>query len=268
MKRLILLIVFTLIATASGIAQFASPAVTTPTLASFIGTYSWQAANLNDYSVAYNLQGQQTGFCTDFVIGYGCSQEHNFDLFAGTIVADGAGHLTGTVTQTRDPNSYKCNPKQNPTSPCPAIVPSGHVFSATTAYKVGYTVDYTVGSVTRTFQAVRASTGKTPNWNTSSTAGNICSNSNLSTCFWTQIPRSLTNDDGSPTTMNFSGTFTVSSTGSGVMTFTIPSCSNCGTVKLQFTVSPVSAVGQTVPINGLSALGNSNNMVGTAIRIK
>jgi hypothetical protein len=266
MKRLVFLIVFTLFATASGIAQFAPLTTTTPTVASFTGTYSWQAANLKDYSVAYNMQGQQVGFCNGAVVGYGCWDAQTFNLLAGTIVANGAGRLTGTATETRDPNSYKCNPKENPTSPCPVMVPSGHVFSMTTAYKTGYTVDYTVGSATRTFQAVRASTGKAPNWATS--GGNICNNGNLSTCSWTQIPQSLTNNSSNASVMNFSGTYTVNSSGTGVMTFTVTGCSNCGTVQLQFTVPPVSALGQTIPINGLSALGNSNPMVGTAVRIK
>jgi hypothetical protein len=215
------------------------------------------------------MQAQQVGFCMGpVVVGYGCWSVETFDLFSGSIVADGAGHLTGTALQTRDPNSYQCSPKQNPTSPCPVMVPSGHVFSLTTAYKAGYTVDYTVSTVTRTFQAVRASTGKAPNWNSSTTSGNICSNNNLSSCYWTQIPQSLTNQSKNPGAMNFSGTYTVAASGSGVMTFTVPACSDCGIVKFQFTVSPVSAVGQTVAMNGVNSLGNSNNMVGTAIRIK
>jgi hypothetical protein len=268
MKRLVFLIVLALLATGSCLAQFSALTTTTPTLASFNGTYSWQAATLNDYAVAYNTLGQQVGFCTGPVVGYGCWNAVTFDVLAGSFVADGAGHLTGTATQTQDPNSYQCSPKQNPTSPCPVVVPSGHVFSLTTAYKTGYTVDYTVGTVKRTFQAVRASTGKAPNWSTSATSGNICSNMNLSSCFWTQIPQSLTNKNSNSGAMSLSGTYTVTSSGSGVMTFTVTGCSDCGTVKLQFTVSPVSAVGQTIAINGVNVLGNSNNIVGTAIRIR
>jgi hypothetical protein len=268
MKRLVFLVVFTLLATASCVAQFANPAVTTPTLASFNGTYAWQAASLTEYTIEWNMSGQQVGFCKGYVAGYNCGDHPTFNLLAGSIVADGAGHLTGTVTQTRDPNSYKCNPKENPTSPCPVIVPSGHVFSMTTAYKTGYTVDYTVGSVTRTFQAVRASTGKAPNWSTSTTSGNICTNNNLPSCYWTQIPQSLTSDKVNSGAMTISGTYTVSSNGSGVMTFTVAGCSDCGTVQLQFTVSPVSAVGQTIAINGIDQLGNDNNMVGSGVRIK
>src|SRR6185437_6812825 len=198
MRRLVFLIVLTLLASASCIAQFTALTTTTPTLASFNGTYSWQAANLKDYSVEYNMQGQQVGFCNGSVNGYGCWDAQTFNLLTGSIVANGVGRLTGTVTETRDPNSYKCHPKTNPTSPCPVIVPSGHVHSANTAYKIGYTVDYTVGSVTRTFQAVRASTGKTPNWNSSATSGNICNNSNLNTCSWTQIPQSITAEKPGP----------------------------------------------------------------------
>jgi len=57
MKRLVFLIVFTLFATASGIAQFAPLTTTTPTVASFTGTYSWQAANLKDLDLPMLLPG-------------------------------------------------------------------------------------------------------------------------------------------------------------------------------------------------------------------
>jgi hypothetical protein len=132
MRKLAVWITLALLATAPCLAQFL-PQVTTPTNASLTGTYAWQAASLNDYSIEWNMNGQQVGFCNGYVAGYGCSDIQTFNLLTGTMVADGAGHITGTVTETQDPNSYKCSPKNHPVSPCPVVVPSGNPYSSTTA---------------------------------------------------------------------------------------------------------------------------------------
>jgi hypothetical protein len=250
-----------------------APMAATPaaTLASFSGTYTFQMVQLKDYSIETNMAGQQVGFCNGSVAGYGCWDTQTFDLLAGSIVADGAGHITsGNYTQTRDPNSYKCNPKNSPTSPCPVIVPSGHNYSTTTSYPVGYTVDFTVGSQTRTFQAVQKNVGKPPNWSVSNYAGNICSynGSNLNTCYWTQIPSSLTSDNSGNSTGTITGTYTIQASGAGVMTLKPTNCGDCGTVQLAFTVSPTSQVGQTISLSGVPVLGDSNSSVGSGVRVK
>jgi hypothetical protein len=256
------------VTTAAALAQV--PMTTaTANLASFTGTYTFQMAQLKDYSVESNMKGQQVGFCNgNGPVGYNCWDYYTFDLLVGTLVSDGAGHITsGTFSSTRDPNSYQCSPKQNPTSPCPVIVPSGKAYSATTAYNVGAVVDYTSNGTTRTFQAVQKSTGKTPNWNNTTTVGNICTYNNLSTCFWTQIPASLTASD-SDSTGTITGTYTIQSNGSGVLTLTPSNCNDCGQAKFAINMSPASQVGQTVGLVGMSQLGNHNRDVGTAVRIK
>jgi hypothetical protein len=264
MKRTILLLFFATLVTVPSIRAQAS-------LASLHGTYTFQMIQLDDYSIESNMNGQQVGFCSGpNPAGYGCWNSYTFDTMAGSLVADGAGHISsGTYTITRDPNSYQCNPKNNPTKPCPVIVPSGHTYSTSTAYSVGATVDFTVGNVTRTFQAVRAGTGKPPNWGNNANAVNICSNNNgnLNTCYWTQIPESLTNGTNSGTG-TLTGTYTIQANGSGVMTLTPTNCDGCGTVQLIFVVSPTSQVGQSITLSGLSKLGNSNNMTGSGVRIK
>jgi len=248
------------------------------TLASLNGTYTFVLTSLHDYSPMYNMSGQQVGFCNNnqTPVGYNCGYTISSDWITGTLVANGAGKITsGAFTQTSDPNSYECSPKSNPTSPCPVKVPSGASYSAAQAYKVGAVVDYMVSGTTRTFQAVRASTGKPPNWTVSSDNPYICSYStnNFNTCYWTQIPASLTSGNTSSINATLTGTYTISANGSGTMTLTLTQVgctgSNCSeTGEFAIVVSPTSAVGQNVHISGESVLGNRNRSVGGASRIK
>lgn len=273
MKRILMFPMIAILAMAtSALAQI--PMATTPTanLASFSGTYTFEMAQLKGYSPMYSMNGQQVGFCNNGMmpIGYNCYDSYTFDLLAGTLVSDGAGHITsGSYSQTRDPNSYKCGPKNSPTTPCPVVVPSGNAYSSTTTYNPGATVDYTVNGTKRTFQAVRKNVGKAPNWVTSTTQANICNNNpnNLSTCFWTQVSNSLTAAD-SDSSGTLVGTYTMQANGSGVLTLTPSNCNGCGSAQFGIVLSPVSQVGQTVGLVGMSQLGNSNRDVGTAIRIK
>jgi hypothetical protein len=224
-------------------------------------------SQLNNYSIERNMNGRQVGFCNGTtVMNYGCNESYTFDLLMGSLVADGAGHITsGTYAVTRDPNSYKCSFKNNPTSPCPVIVPSGHTYSATTAYGVGATVDVAVGTATKTYQAVKGSTGKPPSF-----ANYVCSYNpnNLSTCLWVEIPASLTNGDNSNSSGTMTGTYTIQGSGAGVITLTPTNCDGCGTVKLQFTAAPVSVIGQSISLSGISLLGNSDTSVGSGVRVK
>lgn len=245
------------------------------TLASLDGTYTFLVSNLGDYSPEYNWTGQQVGFCNGLEpVGYNCGYNITFGLITGTIVADGKGNITsGTFTQANDPNSYECNPKDNPTTPCPVKVPSDNPYSSTEAYKVGAVVDFTVGSTTRTYQAVRANTGKPPNWTATADNPYICTYNNMNTCDWDQLPSSQTNGDGAGTTGTFTGTYTINPNGSGVMTVTLKAtdCTggNCTeTSKFAIVVSPTSTVGQSVHVSGESVLGNHNKCVGGATRIK
>lgn len=234
----------------------------------FTGSYTFQMVSLKDYSVETNQNGQQVGFCNGAVVGYYCWNAETFSLLQGTLVSDGAGHiLSGTYTETRDPNSYECDPENQPTAPCPVVVPAGNPYVATKAYGVGATIDYTVNGVTETFQAVRSSTGKTPDWTQSSTVGNICNYQNLSTCYWTQIPASLTNTN-SGNTGTLTGTYSIQANGAGVMTLTPSNCGNCGSVQIAFTVAPAGGIGQLISLAGISQLSNSNPQIGTAVRVK
>lgn len=237
-------------------------------LRSLDGTYTFQMVELKDYSVETNLNGQQVGFCNGIAVGYGCWDAITFHVLAGTITADGAGNITsGSYTMTADPNSYQCNPKNNPTDPCPVMVPSGNSYSPTASYSVGATIDYMVANVTRTFQAVRASTNKPPDW--SGAPQNICNFAlnNLDTCSWTQITQSLTNKNGS-SIGTLVGTYTLQANGSGVMTLTPSNCGDCGSVQFEFVIAPVNQVGQAITLTGVSQLGNENSMVGSGVRIR
>jgi hypothetical protein len=245
-------------------------AVKAQSLASFKGTYTFQISSLDQYSPEYNMYGQQVGFCNsgNNPINYGCGSDITFDLIAGTVVADGAGHISsGSYTQTPDPNSYKCDTSSAVTSPCPVIVPSGHDFSDSVSYKIGNTVDYKIGSTTRTYQAVKANTARPPNWGITNNQY-ICNGNNSSTCFWTQVGQSLTNSEDKPSSGSLVGSYTVDSNGSGVLTLTPSGCSDCGSIQFAIVVSPTSQVGQTVALSGLGQVGNSNRAVGTAIRVK
>ena len=246
-----------------------APAFAQDTLVSFKGTYTFQMVTLSNYFVEWNMNGQQVGFCNNAaVVGYTCVNYYTFDLLTGSLVADGAGHITsGTYSKTRDPNSYECNTQNNLLAPCPVVVPSGNVYSATKAYSVGALVDYTVGNVTKTYQAIRANTGKAPNW-VAATAGTfICSYSNLNSCLWTQIPSSLTNGvAGNSGTVT--GTYTVQANGLGVVTLTPTNCTGCKNVQFAFLLSPTNQIGQTFNMSGLSVLGNDNSATGSGVRVK
>ncbi|MFZ0394568.1 MAG: hypothetical protein WCF17_05915 [Terracidiphilus sp.] len=271
MKRIALFLGLAfLIASPVAPAQMADTAAPAATLASLSGTYTIQAVSLDDYSVMQNMYGQQVGFCYNgsTPISYGCWDTYTFDTYTFSVVSNGAGAITsGTYTQTSDPNSYECNPKDSPTTPCPVIVPSTNTYSSTEAYKIGATVNFKVSTVTRTFQAVRANTGKPPNWSVSAAAGNICTGNNPATCYWTQITHSLTgeNDSGSGT---LKGTYTITASGLGTVTVTPSNCNGCGTVEFSIIVPPVSQVGQSISIMGINKLGNKNNMTGSGVRVK
>ena len=243
---------------------------TAATLASVTGTYIFQLAELRNYSIEYNWTGRQVGFCTNGIpVGYGCYDTWTYARTNGTIVFDGAGHITsGSFTNVKDPRSYKCNPSNQPTNPCPVLVPSGNVYSAATAYGVGQTVDFTAGTTTRTFQAVRNNTGKAPDWTNTTSAGNICNNANMNTCYWVQISQSLTNGTGTPNTGTFTGTYTINANGSGVITFTMANCQGSCSSQISFVAPPVGQVGQTVGLVGISTLADTNDVSGTAVRIK
>lgn len=255
----------------SATAQFATPE-TSASLSSLTGTYNFQLASLKEYSSEFNMNGQQVGFCDSgyLAVGYNCGDTYTFDMISGTIVADGAGHITsGTYLQTPDPNTYECDPNSNPTTPCPVVVPSGNAWSSTTAYSIGATVDYTVSGVTRTFQAVRKSTGKAPNWTTSAGQGNICSYNpnNTNTCIWTQIPGSLKGTDKS-STGTFTGTYTVNANGTGMITLQAANCTGKCSIQFSLLVPAVIPVGQSVNMVGISILGDHNRTVGSALRVK
>ncbi len=94
--------------------------------------------------------GQQVGFCPSgsykLPFGYSCFFNATAsDLTTGTVVADGKGNIiTGSnFTNTFDPQEYQCAKKSKPVTVCPYKVPSGKVWSGTTAYVVGALVDYT-----------------------------------------------------------------------------------------------------------------------------
>lgn len=238
------------------------------TNASLKGTYTWQVSTLDAYSPAFNWSGQQVGFCVnDNPFNYNCGYNVTFDLVTGTIVADGAGHVTGTFDQTADPNSYECESKNNPTDPCPVIVPSGKDWSATISYSVGNTVDFAIGKTTRTYQAVKANTDRPPNWGIPNNAYICNGNSNSATCIWVQVYASLTNPNGN-SSGTVRGTYTVSGNGSGTMTLIPTGCDGCSSITFAIIVPPTDQVGQVVPLSAKSELGNENKAVGAAVRVK
>lgn len=266
MRRFVLCLVAILAAVPSLRAQ--------ATLASLDGTYTFVLSDLKSYSPMYNFNGQQVGFCdnNNVPVGYNCGYSLSFDIITGTFVANGAGKITsGNYSQTADPNSYECSPKENPTSVCPVKVPSGDRWLSSESYKIGAVVDYTVNNTTRTFQAVRANTGKAPNWTVSADNAYICnySTNNFNTCYWTQIPGSLTGSNSSSEGGNYTGTYTINANGFGTVKWVQNGCtgSDCS-IQFAIVVSPTSSVGQTVHISGESALGNHNRSVGGATRVK
>lgn len=246
------------------------------TQASLDGTYTFLFSSLSDYSPEYNMNGQQVGFCDGITpIGYNCGYTVTFGVITGTLVADGRGRITsGAFTQTNDPNSYECDPGNNPTTPCPVKVPANNSYSSSEMYNIGAVVDYTVtsntGHVTRTFQAAKANKGKPPNWAVGADAGNICNNSNFNTCSWVQIPASLTNSEGAGQSANIVGTYTVNPNGSGTLYLKLANCTTSCTIGQFAMVVPPgnSTVGQTVHVSGESQLGNHNKCVGGATRVK
>jgi len=239
------------------------------TSASFNGTYEFQMVNLQSYDAMLNMYGQEVGFCNGVEIpGYTCEKIHTFNLIAGNLEADGAGGISsGSYTMTVDPNSLKCG-EQSLTNPCPVIVPSDHAYSTAASYEVGQTVDFPVGGVTRTFQAVRANVDKPPDWGATADAGNICSYWPQDNCYWVQIPLSLTSGSSNNQSGTLVGTYTIQADGSGTMEITPSNCNDCGTATMSLVISPTNGVGQSISLAGINLLGKTNNMVGSGVRVK
>ena len=237
------------------------------TNASLKGTYTFAIGSPSHYFNQGNMFGQQVGFCNfPIPFGYGCFGPNlGQDLITGTLVADGAGNIiTGSnFTFTADPNRYQCSPINNPTAPCPYLVPSGNTWNNTTAYVVGAVVDFqeSNGKVL-TFQAVKKNTNVAPVSGTAS----VCTAStakNPPSCYWDQLFTSATNKANAAGTLT--GTYTVQSNGSGVLTVTP---SGNPTVAFAIIVRGTSSLGQEVPIIPIPQLGNESRGSGSAVRIK
>ena len=232
------------------------------TNASLSGTYTFQIGGPASYTIQDNMFGEQVGFCpsTSYKLpfGYYCYfLPTATDTTTGTIVADGNGNITtGSFTTTHDPQEYRCAKSSKPVGVCPYKVPSGNVWSSSTAYAVGAVVDYTVSSTVLTFQAVKSNTNVAPS---SSTCTATVKPPN---CDWDQVYQSAASGVIGTKTGTLTGTYTTQSNGSGVVTF------NTG-ASFSFVLQPAPlAVGQVVAMQGLSALNNENSSSGIAIRVK
>lgn len=249
------------------LALTSAPSFAQATNADFSGTYTFVLSSLNQYTVQFNMFGQQVGFCNGGQIppGYFCSSGNlSQDVVTGTLVADGAGNVTtgSTFVYTTDPNAYKCSTKRfNATPDCPYKIPSGIAWSNTASYVVGDEVDLTVSSKTSTYQTVKNNVGVNP-------STSLCSQSvQPPSCDWVQLVASATGKNSSGTG-TITGKYTVQSNGSAVMTIT-PSGSGNGPVSFAMVVptSPL-AVGQEVPFVFLPSLSNEARGSGSAVRIK
>ena len=231
----------------------------------FSGTYTFLFGSVSGFTVQQNMFGQQVGFCngSQLPFGYSCNQQLGQDLITGTLVADGKGKIAvgSTFVFTRDPNAYQCSSRYNATPDCPYKVPSGIAWSSSANYVVGDEVDFTVSGKLLTFQAVKKNTNVPPNTST-------CTSSvQPPNCAWDQLYASATGKGSSSGTLT--GTYTVQSNGSGVLTVTPSSGNNGKSVSFAMVVptAPL-AVGQVVPIVGLSTLGNESGASGAAVRVK
>jgi len=236
------------------------------TNASLSGTYTFQMGGAAGFTVQLNMFGQQVGFCPSpsykLPFGYYCYFNPTAsDVITGTLVADGNGNITsGSSTQTYDPQEYQCAKESNPVAVCPYKVPSGNVWSSTTAYVVGAVVDYTVGSTVLTFQAVANNTGVPPSSST-------CTATLKPPCDWDQVYKSAVSGVAPTKTGTYTGTYTTQSNGSGVMKVTATGTTKSASFSILVQPSPL-AVGQVVALHGISLINNENDATGTAIRVK
>lgn len=237
------------------------------TNASLSGTYTFQIGSQDGYTVQFNMFNQQVGFCPSgaykLPFGYYCSFNPTAsDLTAGTLVADGKGNIvSGNFTNTYDPQEYQCAKKSNPVSVCPYKVPSGKVWSGTTAYVVGALVDFTVNSKVLTFQAVKNNTNVAPN-------SSACTASvQPPNCNWDQVYQSAASGVSSTKTDTLTGTYTTQSNGSGVMQVTPTGSTSSSSFSILVQPTPL-AVGQVVALQGISLVNNENSASGTAVRVK
>ena len=237
------------------------------TNASLNGTYTFELGSPNQYFVQSNMFNQQVGFCNGSQIpfGYSCFMNFGQAVIAGTFIADGAGNITtgSTYTFTADPNQYQCASKNSPAPVCPYKAPWGVAWNSTTAYVVGDVVDYqeSNGKVL-TFQAVKKNTNVAPVSGTAS----VCTTStakNPPSCYWDQLLASATGNGSGAGTLT--GTYSVQSNGSGVITVTP---SGNPTVGFAIIVRGTSSLGQEVPMIAMPQLGNEFRGGGSAVRIK
>ena len=237
------------------------------TNASLSGTYTFQIGSQDGYTVQFNMFNQQVGFCPSgaykLPFGYYCSFNPTAsDLTTGTLAADGKGNIvSGSFTNTYDPQEYQCAKKANPVGICPYKVPSGSVWSGTTAYVVGALVDYTVSGKVLTFQAVKNNTNIAPS---SSTCTASLQPPN---CNWDQVYQSAASGVSSTKTDTLTGTYTTQSNGSGVMRITPTGSTSSSSFSILVQPTPL-AVGQVVALQGISLINNENSASGTAVRVK
>jgi hypothetical protein len=236
--------------------------------ASVSGTYTFQLGSADGYNVQFNMFGQQVGFCPSgsykLPFGYYCYFNPTAsDLTTGTLVADGKGNIVSgsSFTNTFDPQEYQCAKKSNPVAVCPYKVPSGKVWSSTTAYVVGTLVDYTVSGKVLTFQAVKNNTNVSPS---SSTCTATVKPPN---CNWDQVYQSAASGVPSTKTDTMTGTYTTQSNGSGVIQITPTGATSPSSFSILVQPAPL-AVGQVVALQGMSSINNENSSTGTAVRVK
>jgi hypothetical protein len=239
------------------------------TNASLSGTYTFQFGSADGYTVQYNMFNQQVGFCpsTSYKLPFGYYCYFNptaTDLTTGTLVADGKGNIVSgsNFTNTYDPQEYQCATKSNPVGVCPYKVPSGKVWSSTTAYVVGTLVDYTVSGKVLTFQAVKNNTDIAP---TSSTCTAIVKQP--PNCDWDQVYQSAASGVSSAKTDTLTGTYTTQSNGSGVLQIKPTGAASTSSFSILVQPTPL-AVGQVVALQGMSFINNENSSTGTAVRVK
>jgi len=240
------------------------------TNASLTGTYTFVIGSGADYSVQYNMFGQEVGFCEgsgQIPYGYWCQDSSKGqDVITGTLVADGNGNIISgsNYTVTTDPNKYQCSPEYNSAPDCPYQVPAGTLWSNSTSYVVGDEIDYVVNGKTLTYQAVKNSTDVTPSGTNVCTAKTAVKNP--VGCTWDELYQSAngSTDGGSGT---LAGTYSVQSNGLATLQLT-PSGGKNQSVVFTMVVPAVSAVGQEVPLVAAPQLGNENRGGGTAVRIQ
>ena len=237
------------------------------TNASLSGTYTFQIGSQDGYTVQFNMFNQQVGFCPSasykLPFGYYCSFNPTAsDLTTGTLVADGKGNIvSGSFTNTYDPQEYQCAKKSNAVGVCPYKVPSGNVWNGTTAYVVGALVDYTVSGKVLTFQAVKNNTNISPSSSTCTATVKPPS------CNWDQVYQSAASGVSSTKTDTMTGTYTTQSNGSGVMRMTPTGATSSSSFSILLQPAPL-AVGQVVALQGISLINNENSATGTAVRVK